>query len=454
MVNLPIMEVVVGENRQRRTFDEVALEALAQDIVKHGLLHALVLRNDKKTLVAGERRLRAVKLLYARNQSFNYNGIAVPSGFIPCTTLAELSPLELQEAEYAENTIRVDLSWQEVALATKGLHALREAQREERGEKQTMGETATEILGRPAKPGESTILVRNNILLADNLFDPEIAKAKTPKEAIKVLTKKKEKELRELLADTVGETSSKHALLLGDMRELMLDIPDESISVIITDPPYGIGADTFGDQAQGTHEYDDSLGEMIRLISVLASEGFRVTKKQAHLYCFCALRYFNTLSDIFTAQGWQVWPRPIIWSKGNGLLPVPDYGPRYTYETILFANKGMRPVNAVYSDVVDVHAVTAPKHAAEKPVGVYTNLLRRSANAGDTILDPFCGGGTIFPAADELNLIAIGFEKNKAAFGLALERRSAESKLPAQDAWGYKQQVTLEDLNGLFHTSS
>jgi DNA modification methylase len=61
-------------------------------------------------------------------------------------------------------------------------------------------------------------------------------------------------------------------------------------------------------------------------------------------------------------------------------------------------------------------------HPAQKPVALYTDLLRRSCNPGDRVLDPFAGTGTIFPAAHSLKIFATGVEKNQSAYGIAVRR--------------------------------
>ena len=66
--------------------------------------------------------------------------------------------------------------------------------------------------------------------------------------------------------------------------------------------------------------------------------------------------------------------------------------------------------------------VSKPKHAAEKPLDLYIDLLERSAHVGDHVCDPFMGNGVIFPAANKLYLTATGIEQNKTAFGFATAR--------------------------------
>ena len=76
----------------------------------------------------------------------------------------------------------------------------------------------------------------------------------------------------------------------------------------------------------------------------------------------------------------------------------------------------------VFPDVLSHKAVRQPRHAAEKPVEVYVDLLSRSALPGDHCLDMFMGSGVIFPAANRLKLRATGIEKDDTSYGFAVQR--------------------------------
>jgi len=60
--------------------------------------------------------------------------------------------------------------------------------------------------------------------------------------------------------------------------------------------------------------------------------------------------------------------------------------------------------------------------AAQKPVALLTDFLSRSCRAGDSVLDPFAGSGSIFPAAHELKIKATGIELDSVAYGIAAKR--------------------------------
>jgi DNA modification methylase len=55
-------------------------------------------------------------------------------------------------------------------------------------------------------------------------------------------------------------------------------------------------------------------------------------------------------------------------------------------------------------------------------VGLCRDLLRRSAKPGDSVLDPFCGTGVIYPACHEVKCKATGIELDPAACGIAAQR--------------------------------
>lgn len=402
---IPLSSIFIPDNRQRREFPQESMNDLAESIRVHGLFHPVVVapENGRYRLVAGERRFRAIVSMSELGISFTCGTHTCPAGDIPVTLLAELDPLTLREIELEENTIRVDLTWQERAKAIADLDALRKEQRPGH----TTSDTAREIFGY-AGQGQKT--VSEAIMLTRELADPDIAKAKSQAEAVKILTKKKEAKHRAALAAGITLTSSMYTLLEGDSRNLLCDLASNQFDCIITDPPYGISADQFGSMASTEHTYEDSLSYALDCYRTLATEGFRVCRDQAHVYCFLSIEHFPNIAFLFDSAGWTVWPRPLIWSKGNGMLPRPDHGPRYTYEAILFASKGDRPTLRVAPDVIQIPPQSDKIHAAEKPAALLCDLLSRSCNPGDSIIDPFAGSGSVYLAARELKLRATGIE--------------------------------------------
>lgn len=418
LINITDIQVAKDE-RIRKYFDEGRILDLADDIAKVGLLHAIVLQQDTNKIIAGERRLRALTMLHGGSRTVEYAGEVLPKGQVPVTRVSSRDAAALLETELVENLAREDLSWQENSAALAKLHALRTSQ----NPKQTLQATASEVKGAPAE-GSDVTKVSDAVTLAEFLDDVDVAKAKTQKEAMKIVRAKAQKKRNEELAQSFSmKEGSQHVLLHGDVRTVLPTIESGQIDVIVTDPPYGVGADSFGDQQFLNHEYDDSKDTWRELSVLLAKESYRICKPEAHAYVFCDIRFWPQLTALFELAGWDVWATPLIWDKGNmGLLPRPEHGPRRCYEAILYAIKGKKKVNAVYHDVIRIPTTGKERHAAEKPVELYEELLKRSVKPGDNILDCFAGSGPIFPAANRLNCRALGIEREEANVGICSTR--------------------------------
>lgn len=427
----PLSSIIVPDNRIRTEFDPVPLQELADDIADKGLLHPIVLRNDGQTLLAGERRLRAVKLLASQNRTFPFGPGFVQVGQITCTMAADLDDYQLREAELTENIRRVDLSWQDQARATAALHQLYTSA----DPNHTAADTALEIAGGPVPAGTVKRLVNDQTVLAAHLDNPDVAKAKTAGEAMKIIRRDAE----QILLAEAARRASQSALAQGetplilekyDMRreDNWATLEASPPECIIADPPYGIDANSgFGDMAQLSHHYDDSWPYASECYAALAKFGYRYSASAAHLYAFLDIQHWQEIFEIFQAFGWWTWKVPLVWNKGNtGLLPYPEHGPRRVTEFILYAIKGSRRVTTVQPDIIEVPNVRHKSHAAEKPAELYINLARRSVRPGERILDPCCGSGVVFDCARTLGLRAVGWETDDTSWSYAHARMRGE----------------------------
>lgn len=437
---IPISQVLIKPDRQRQEFDPAALQDLATSIEERGLLHPPVLRDESGvwTLVAGERRMKAIAQIWELGGSFRCDNQEVPAGEMPFTNLGDLSDLEAEEAELDENLKRKDLTWQEHAAAVARLHRLRQGQQVEKAVKlqtplvaQTYADTALELLGK--SEGAYQDQIRKEIIVSKHLANPAIAKAKSADEAFKILKKQEESAKNVELARTVGASfnADLHTLLNVDCLDYMTtaaDLPEaEKFDVILTDPPYGMGADNFGDAGGKLtgieHRYDDSPEHFTKLMTAWSKLSYNVVKAQAHAYVFCDIDKFHELKALMQAAGWYVFRTPLINHKMNsGRVPLPDQGPRRQYEIILYAIKGKKQTTHIYPDVISTSADENFSHGAQKPVALYQNLLQRSVRPGDRVLDTFAGSGTIFEAANGFKCSATGTELNPEYFGMCLAR--------------------------------
>jgi site-specific DNA-methyltransferase (adenine-specific) len=200
-------------------------------------------------------------------------------------------------------------------------------------------------------------------------------------------------------------------------------------------PPYGIGANTFGEQtsAEG-HEYDDTEEAALRLIDRILAAADGVLKETASVFIFCDIRRWTAIESLLAASGWYVWQTPLIWDKGGlGHCPRPGYGPKRAYECIVYGFRGDFRTLKTGSDVLRYPAVFDKTHAAEKPVALLEELLSWVGLAGTSVLDPTCGSGSTLLAARSLNMKATGIELSEKFANIA-NARLAEAEAKAIEA--------------------
>lgn len=427
-------DIIVPKNRQRKEFTPERVVELAGSISQYGLMNPVTVRKDTESdnylLVAGERRMRALEYLWNFGETVKCGQGVFPEGVVPCVYFGELDPLIAKEMELEENIRRVDLTWQEKAAATSELMELRTAQAKAAGaEPPTVTAIASEVRGDSPAAHDKT---RKELIVSKHLADPEVKKASTVDEAFKLLKRREELAKNAELAAKVGVTfnSSVHTLLQGDCLERLPELAAESFDVLLTDPPYGIDADKFGNSGgiagagnTGSHFYDDSWTYWNKLAKFLAAESFRVCKPQAHAYVFCDVDNFVLLKSFFIEAGWRVFRTPLVWVNPTAnRAPWPEHGPQRRYQIAMYAVKGNRPVTKVQPDVLTYPSDENLNHQAQKPVGLYSDLLTRSIRPGDSVLDCFGGTGPIIPAAHALKCRATYIERDPSAYGIAIER--------------------------------
>lgn len=449
---ISLNNLTVDEDRQRKTFSHLELAELEDSIFSHGLINPLMVRPDPEIknsyiLVAGERRLRAIK---SRGGGFRFGDIDVPAGSVPVIVKNFVDLTDAGLIELHENIMRMDLTWQEKVAAIKKL----DETAKERGLPNVEGEVALALSPQGStEPTSGGYRQANKArAVAGFLDDPEVTKASTLSEAARIASRKIEQQMIEKLSKMdIKETPDIEpekvdgpterrvvspparplvgTLYHGDCREWITKIPTASIDTVLADPPYGMNADKFKDGGHTTtleHTYEDSPEYAIMVTAALVQELDRICKDHSHVYMFCRPEGFEHIKELFSDQ-WKVRSRPLIWSKGNrgklgeGLLS----GYSFCYECILVATRGGKPFAGVVPDVIPVPVVNPDikVHGAQKPVELYKILLGQSNIPHDTVLDPFCGSGTIFPAARDLSMKPIGIELDEAMVAQAKERQ-------------------------------
>lgn len=200
---------------------------------------------------------------------------------------------------------------------------------------------------------------------------------------------------------------------LSDCIDGMRLMPDESVDLIVSDPPYLINYAT-GHRKNKEHDFctpiqNDANPE---LISRYFKECYRVLKQNHAFYAFCSAKtadFFKTaaLDAHFAVKNSIVWVKS-EWTMGD--LKA-QFGQQY--EVLLLLNKGRAPFNGKrLGDVWEFPFVRGRKqlHQNQKPVELIERCIEKHSAEGDVVFDGFMGSGTTAVAAYRLNRRFIGFE--------------------------------------------
>ena len=416
VIMLPIESVQVGT--RQRTLDAATskhIAELADEIRSNGLLHAVAV-NKRYELVSGWCRLNAIKSL---KSPYFYASASIGVGFIPCAVVHQEAERDLFRLELMENLRRKALSPMDEAKAIAALHRMFAAEHGREWTETDTGVAVDTLRGDTRLPVVSRQEVADSLILDSFSNDPDVQKAKSRSEAMKIARKKMEQSMTEGLGILATAAHKDFSVIRGFCDEVMGKIPVGTLAGIIADPPYGIDADLFGDQAMVTgHQYADTEEASLEIAKSIFKLGYYACDDNAHLYMFCDIRRFLRLQSIAESYGWQVFQTPLIWHKVSmGHAPQPGYFSR-RYEAILFARKGDRKLQKVRSDVFEYPAMHNKIHAAQKPVELYAELMKISFYPGEKVLDPCAGSGTIFRAAKLCNLQALGIELDEQYFNV------------------------------------
>jgi adenine-specific DNA-methyltransferase len=240
-----------------------------------------------------------------------------------------------------------------------------------------------------------------------------------------------------------------------DNLEYMRSLPNESMHLIVTSPPYNLGK-TYEKKKSTNEVYIEqqtaAIAEAYRLLSPRGSICWQVGNyvEDGEIYPLDIVLYQK-----FKDLGMQLRNR-IIWTFGHGLHCQNRFSGRH--EAILWFTKGedyvfnldpvripskypekkhfkgpkrgqysSNPLGKNPSDVWDIPNVKAnhvekTDHPCQFPVGLVERLVLALTNKGDNVLDPYLGVGSSAIAALKNNRNAYGCDTEKEYINIALER--------------------------------
>lgn len=180
-----------------------------------------------------------------------------------------------------------------------------------------------------------------------------------------------------------------NSIICADCFDVLKQLPDKSVDLILTDPPYGIGAGREkphnGWADHGIRDWDTSKPS-----PEFFSEIIRVSKNQI----VWGGNYFSEYLP--SSMGWRIWDKgqrdfsladgELAWTSFNSALRI------FSYSRAAALQEGKI-------------------HPTQKPVPLFKWCLRDLSKPGDLILDPMCGSGTTALACHALGRRYICIDK-------------------------------------------
>lgn len=268
--------------------------------------------------------------------------------------------------------------------------------------------------------------------------------------------------------------SNKVTLHNGDCIELLKNLPDESVDLVVTSPPYCIGKayeDPHDDIQTFRKQHTDIFQELYRVVkpggSICWQVGYHISDKCVIPLDYIVYEIFTSLSESLDHP--LTLRNRIVWTFGHGLNSTTRFSGRH--ETILWFTKGAQtvfnldavrvpqkypgkrsyrgpnkgelsgnPLGKNPSDIWDIPNVKAKHvekttHPCQFPVAIPQRLIRALTLPDALVLDPFMGSGTTGVAALIEGRRFAGAEIKEEYYEISIERLNdaAEGKAKVRE---------------------
>lgn len=231
---------------------------------------------------------------------------------------------------------------------------------------------------------------------------------------------------------------SKIILKQGDCLKLLKKVKDNSIDLVVTDPPYKMNHSTGGctnigmkNKWQGNIKAGNTVMDFsldIKFCQWLP-EIYRILKPSSHCYIFCNDKNIKELLNEATKIGFRE-SNVLVWIKNNA---TPNRYYMKNLEFILFLYKGKaKPINNMGSKcAIEIKNINGKEkfHPTEKPIELLKQYIGNSSKENDWVLDPFMGSGSTGVACINTNRNFIGIELDEKYFNIAEKRINDANKM-------------------------
>lgn len=373
--------------------DNGDISSFADNINEIGLLHPIVI-NEGNVLICGQRRVLAFKKLQRKQ--------------IPCT---KVNLASLAKGEFSENAYRKDFTLSEMVEIKRALEPeiKIEAEIRMKAGKPTpkLGKgRSTEIIAKALGIGHTSLEKAEKLVNAADKqpekFKELLDKVDNRKTSVDKAYKQvvKSEKLQEFLRSPITAIIDGSVRLIhGDMQDESKQIPNNSIDLIFTDPPYA--------------------KEFLPLYNDLAEVAARVLKDCSSIVTYCGQDLKLQVIEFMQSGGLTYWWDIAVIHNG----PLSSFFPKnilVKWKPLLWFVKGGKPhQNGKIFDLIDSTKPEKILHDWEQSFEDARYVIDQLTKPGDTVFDPFMGSGTTGAAAIKLKRKFAGIEKDKEIHELA-----------------------------------
>lgn len=410
---LNLNDIKIPDSRQRTETDDKYIDQLSESIRLIGQINPIIV-DETNTLIAGWCRVKAFQLL-GRTE-------------ITARRWEDLDAYEKELIEFEENVRRKNLSYNEQLLAELALHERFQAYHGTRKSAfyghASKGQPNWRVEDMANFMGFSIGKMSERLKLAQQLRkDPKLGEFKTESQARHAMERKQEQAVRTAIAalNVIEQKAAKPStepkpqfetyqqgnvtLVNADAKLVIPTLPDDSINCLITDPPWNV----LFDETFGT---DPNIGlelthDILRLLYPKLQQG-------SLCVMYCATKHLITgrIYQLVQSCGYAIYPTIHIWYKPHTAgSSIPYHELKNDYEPALLFSKGVgrdfrSPMWAVVSGLISGKRY----HPAQKPVEVLQQLVENFTVAGELVIDPFMGSGSVMQACRNSNRRGLGIE--------------------------------------------
>lgn len=254
-------------------------------------------------------------------------------------------------------------------------------------------------------------------------------------------------------------------VICGDSIEEMKKIPDKSVKLVVTDPPYNLNKN------YGISQDNLNFEEYLNFSKKWISEAVRVLTDDGSIYVFMGMRYISYIFIILEQEFKLNFNSWITWFYTQGIGKTKGFSPRH--DDILFFTKdkknftfnldSVRVPQKFYRSVNNMRGANPgnvwefshthycnknrKNHPTQKPEALFERIILVSSNENDLILDPFAGSGTALRVCQQVNRKCIGIEINPDYVEMIQKRLSEPFK--GFDSIDERMKRLPNDLNDL-----